>query len=190
MPAGATSAADAAGLPPPQDAASTAVAASDDGERAPHSAVARRPISDASSSSQRHPVEHRADPLRDRQLDADAVREVAQHRRGRQPLDDLADLRRAPRRASRRARSARRRGGCGPSGASTCTIRSPIPARPENVSGSAPHASPSRAISTSPRVISAAFALSPSREPVDAAGRERDHVLRGARTARRRSGRC
>ena len=56
-------------------------------------AVGRRPISDASSSSSGMPLEHRADALRDRQLDADPPREVAQHRRRRQPLDDLADLR-------------------------------------------------------------------------------------------------
>ena len=54
-----------------------------------------------------------------------------------------------------------------------------MPARPENVSGSAPSASPSRAISTRPRVTSAAFALSPSSRPSTRAGRERDHVLRG-----------
>ena len=40
-----------------------------------------------------------------------------------------------------------------------------MPARPKNVSGSAPAASPSRAISASPRVISAAFALSPTSRP-------------------------
>ena len=40
-----------------------------------------------------------------------------------------------------------------------------MPASPENVSGCAPNASPSRAISTSPRVISAALALSPSPSP-------------------------
>src|SRR5439155_18067312 len=37
-------------------------------------------------------VEHAADGLRDRQLDSEAVREVAEHGRGRQALDDLADL--------------------------------------------------------------------------------------------------
>ena len=39
--------------------------------------------------------------------------------------------------------------------------RSPIPARPANVCGCAPSAEPSRAISASPRVISAALVLSP-----------------------------
>src|SRR6266511_6080256 len=48
---------------------------------------------------------------------------------------------------------------------SQVTIRSPMPARPANVSGRPPHASPSRAISTSPRVISAALPLSPSPSP-------------------------
>src|SRR6266853_863758 len=38
-------------------------------------------------------------------------------------------------------------------------IRSPIPARPAKVSGLAPHATPSRVISASPRVISAARVL-------------------------------
>ena len=58
------------------------------------------------------------------------------------------------------------------------TIRSPIPARPANVSGRAPHASPRRAISASPRVISAALRVVAEAEAVDAAGGERDHVLR------------
>ena len=58
------------------------------------------------------------------------------------------------------------------------TIRSPIPASPENVSGRAPDASPSRTISARPRVISAALPLSPMPEPVDGARAERDHVLR------------
>ena len=44
-------------------------------------------------------------------------------------------------------------------------MRSPIPASPANVSAARADASPSRAISTSPRVISAAFALSPSPSP-------------------------
>ena len=39
--------------------------------------------------------------------------------------------------------------------------RSPIPARPANVRGSAPIASPSLAISASPRVMSVALVLSP-----------------------------
>ncbi len=43
--------------------------------------------------------------------------------------------------------------------------RSPRPASPENVSGSAPIASPSRVVSTSPRVINDPFALSPSPIP-------------------------
>ena len=111
------------------------------------------------------PVEHRADAFGDRHLDPEPAREVAQDRRRRQALDDLADLGGAPPRARRRARSARRRGGCGPLGCQHVTIRSPMPASPENVSGSAPSASPSRAISTRPRVTSAAFALSPSPSP-------------------------
>ena len=45
------------------------------------------------------------------------------------------------------------------------TIRSPMPASPANVSGRAPHASPSRAISARPRVISAALPLSPRPTP-------------------------
>src|SRR5258708_2516272 len=52
-------------------------------------------------------------------------------------------------------------------------IRSPIPARPADVSGLAPHATPSRVISASPRVISAARVLyprpRPSRMPVASA---------------------
>jgi hypothetical protein len=49
-----------------------------------------------------------------------------------------------------------------------------MPARPEKVSGWAPHASPRRAISTSPRLCVVAQA-----EAVDAAGREGDHILGG-----------
>ena len=45
---------------------------------------------------QRRALEHRAHALRDRELDLEAVREVAQDGRRRQPLDDHADLRRAP----------------------------------------------------------------------------------------------
>src|SRR5664279_3246015 len=45
------------------------------------------------------------------------------------------------------------------------TIRSPMPASPENVSGRAPNASPRRAISARPRVISAALELSPRSSP-------------------------
>src|SRR5579859_2880644 len=45
------------------------------------------------------------------------------------------------------------------------TMRSPMPARPANVSGRAPNAAPSRAISASPRVRIAAFALSPRSSP-------------------------
>src|SRR5262245_13533319 len=43
--------------------------------------------------------------------------------------------------------------------------RSPRPARPANVSGSAPRRTPSRAVSARPRVISAALVLSPSPMP-------------------------
>src|SRR5581483_9155626 len=52
-----------------------------------------------------------------------------------------------------------------PLGWKQVAIRSPMPASPANVSGVAPAASPSLAISTSPRVIRAAFALSPSPRP-------------------------
>ena len=52
-----------------------------------------------------------------------------------------------------------------PSGWKHVAIRSPIPARPENVSGSAPQASPSRVISTRPRVMRADLALSPRPRP-------------------------
>ena len=40
-----------------------------------------------------------------------------------------------------------------------------MPARPANVSGSAPNAAPNRAISADPRVMSALFELSPSPSP-------------------------
>ena len=44
--------------------------------------------------------------------------------------------------------------------------RSPRPARPENVYGSAPRAMPSRLISASPRVITEAVALAPRPSPM------------------------
>src|SRR5213596_1696745 len=44
-------------------------------------------------------------------------------------------------------------------------MRSPIPARPANVAGSAPSATPSRVISASPRVSSAARVLCPNPSP-------------------------
>src|SRR5439155_96961 len=51
------------------------------------------------------------------------------------------------------------------SGPVAVRIRSPIPARPAKVAGSAPRATPSRVISASPRVISAARALCPRPSP-------------------------
>ena len=129
---------------------------------------------------QRHAVEHRADAFGDRQLDADAPRQVAQHRRGGQPLDDLADLR--PRLVGRRAARDQLARAAVAAERVEARRRSGRPCRrgPENVSGSAPQASPSRAISTSPRVMSADFALSPSPSPSTAPADEGDHVLRGA----------
>ena len=91
-------------------------------------------------------------------------RQVAQHGRRGQALD-RADLRRPPPRARRRARSAPRRGGCARgatsrwrSGRPCRRARRTSPPRP-------PQASPSRAISASPRVTIPAFALSPSPSP-------------------------
>src|SRR6266702_4485319 len=51
------------------------------------------------------------------------------------------------------------------SGPVAVRIRSPIPARPANVAGSAPSATPSRVISASPRVSSAARVLCPNPSP-------------------------
>ena len=61
---------------------------------------------------------------------------------------------------------------------------------PENVSARAPHASPRRAISARPRVISAAFALSPGLEAVDARRRRARSRSSRPRRARLRRGRC
>src|SRR5277367_4725109 len=52
-----------------------------------------------------------------------------------------------------------------PSGLTQVVIRSPSPAKPANVAGCAPMAAPSRLISTSPRVTSAALALFPAASP-------------------------
>src|SRR5439155_22387028 len=53
------------------------------------------------------------------------------------------------------------------SGELQVATRSPSPARPANVIGSAPSAAPNRAVSASPRVISEARVLSP--KPIPAA---------------------
>ena len=96
---------------------------------------------------------------------AEPAREVAEHRRRRQPLDHLADLGRAPRRrvAPRAISSPARR--LRPAGCQHVTIRSPMPGEPGERLRPRAAASPSRAISASPRVISAAFALSPRPRP-------------------------
>ena len=52
-----------------------------------------------------------------------------------------------------------------------------MPASPANVRGFAPIATPRRVISARPRVVIAAFALSPEPERVDRAGDDRDDVL-------------
>ena len=108
-----------------------------------------------------------------------AVVEHAPDERGERHLDAVP-LRpaRAPRRWSSRPRRpcssrSRRRRARGPRPISTPTwrlrlcglahvaMRSPMPASPANVSGSPPSATPRRASSASPRVISAALVLSP-----------------------------
>ena len=58
--------------------------------------------------------------------------------------------------------------------------RSPSPARPANVIGSPPSATPSRVSSASPRVISAACVLSPYPSPAAVPDRDGDHVLHRA----------
>ena len=63
--------------------------------KATYSAVGSRPIRSPDELVQRLAAEDGADALGDRQLDSEAAREVAQHRRGRQALDDHPDL--APR---------------------------------------------------------------------------------------------
>ena len=88
------------------------------------------------------------------------------------PISAAASSGVAPRAMSSPARRFR------PDGDQHVTMRSPIPASPANVSGRAPADSASRRISASPRATSAAFELSPEREAVGAAGRERDDVLR------------
>jgi hypothetical protein len=51
------------------------------------------------------------------------------------------------------------------SGEEQVATRSPSPARPENVYGSAPMTNPNRVVSAKPRVITEAVALSPSPMP-------------------------
>ena len=153
----------------------------------PYSVVGSRRMS-CSTSSSADALEDRADALRDRQLDAEPLRDVSQHGRGRQALDDHADLRTAPPPGdtpwamSSPARRLR------PVGAQHVTMRSPIPASPANVSGRAPAASASRRISARPRATRAALRVVAEPQAVGAAGRERDDVLgrRAELDARRR----
>ena len=63
------------------------------------------------------------------------------------------------------------------SGDEQVATRSPSPASPANVIGSAPSAPPSRAVSPSPRVISDARVLSPKPMPDGHAAGQRDDVL-------------
>ena len=84
-----------------------------------YSVVGARCISVPTSSWSGSPLEHRADAFRDRQLDPEPVREIAQHRRRRQALDDHPDLAVRRRRDRCPARSARRPGGCGRTSTST-----------------------------------------------------------------------
>ena len=139
--------------------------------------VGRRPIRSPASSSSGVAGEDGADALGDRQLDPEPAREVAQHRRRRQALDDLADLGdRLLRRRSARDQLA---------GAAVAAGR--VPARDDQVAHAGEPGERLRAGAArlaEPRHLdeaagdSAAFALSPSAEAVDAAGGERDHVLR------------
>ena len=55
-----------------------------------------------------------------------------------------------------------------------------MPARPANVAGCAPSATPSRVISASPRVMSAARELKPEPDAFDDSGRDRHDVLERA----------
>ena len=64
-------------------------------------------------------------------------------------------------------------------GASRCTIRSPMPASPENVSGSRAERLAEPRHLDQPARDQRRLRVVAEAEPVDAAGRERDHVLRG-----------
>ena len=88
-------------------------------DRTTYSVVGARPHELHDELGQRGTLEHGADAFGDRQLDAEAVRDVAQHGRRRQTLDDHADLGDGLLASARPGRSALRRGGCGPSAPST-----------------------------------------------------------------------
>src|SRR5262249_3514191 len=133
-------------------------------ESSRYSPVGRRPISDARMSSSDVPsstlhtpsVIGISTPTRcERSRSTGAVVSPSTT----WPICALASSAVAPREISSPARRFR------PVGCQHVTTRSPMPASPANVSGSAPSASPSRALPTRPRVISAAFALSPSSRP-------------------------
>ena len=87
---------------------------------------------------------------------------------------------RALRRASRPFRSRRPTARLRLSDPVQVSTRSPMPASPANVAGCAPSAMPSRVISASPRVMSAARELKPSPSAFDDARRDGHDVLQRA----------
>ena len=118
-----------------------------------------------------------ADALGDRQLDAEPLREVAQHRRRRQPLDDHADLRDRLVGRRRPARSARRRGGCGRGdSARDDQVAHAGEARERLGRAAAGLAEPGHL--GQPARDQRRLGVVAEAEAVDAAGGERDHVLR------------
>ena len=124
-------------------------------------------------------MDHRDDLLGDRHVDAVGAGQVEDRPAG---LDALGGLPGAPLASS----TVRPRPRCSPkvrlrdSGDEQVATRSPRPASPANVGGSAPSARPSRAVSASPRVISDAWVLSPKPMPVGDADGQRDDVLHRA----------
>ena len=134
-------------------------------EPASYSEVGSRCISVADEVAERDAVEDGADALGDRHLDLEPVREVAQHGRGRQALDDHADL----------GHGLRGRRALGDELAAAAVAARLRPAGDDQVAHARRARRTSRAsrrpprrsapISASPRATSAAFALSPSPRP-------------------------
>ena len=105
------------------------------------------------------------DGLGDRHVDAVRAGQVQHRPAALDALGGLAGALPAPPRASSPRPSFSPKVRLRDSGELQVATRSPRPARPANVVSSAPSASPSRAVSASPRVISEARVLSPKPSP-------------------------
>ncbi len=125
-------------------------------------------------------VQHAVDRVADRHVDAVVPRQRVDRGGGGHAFGDVAELRedRGERLALRERRA--RRGGCATGRRCRSAPGRPVPRAPSASRAAPPSAADRRPVSASPRVISAARALWPKREPVARAGGDRQHVLHRA----------